>query len=118
VPIVAPVRNPVEEPMVATAVLLLLHVPKIVVSLNVITESRHTLGDPLMIFGKGFTVRPATLPDDKLLIHPSTLVREVTITVVEPAFIRSVEGIVKVPVPAAIVIVAVWAVTLFAPLRL
>jgi hypothetical protein len=104
--------------MVAAAVLLLLHVPSEVASLKVVTESKHTLAEPAIEAGKGFTVKPTLLPVDNGLTQPFALVTDVTVIVVKPEWVISVEGMINVPVPEAITSVAVWDVTVLAPLRL
>ena len=56
VPLVIPVTNPVMEPIVATAGLLLAHVPPVAASLRVTVEPTHTLVGPAIAGGPGFTV--------------------------------------------------------------
>jgi hypothetical protein len=55
VPAETPQRSPV-DPMVATEVVVLLHVPPDVASLMVVHWPTHTMGEPLMAAGKGLTV--------------------------------------------------------------
>jgi hypothetical protein len=55
VPAVIPVTTPVEEPMVAFA-LLLLQVPPVVVLLRVMVRPAHTSVGPVMVASKGLTV--------------------------------------------------------------
>jgi len=59
-PSVMPVTVPDVEPMVATAVLLLLHTPPLVISVNVIVKPTHTLLVPPMAAGFGLTVKLVT----------------------------------------------------------
>ena len=47
---------PESEPTVATAALLLLHIPPVGASLNVVVEPSHTLVIPVMDDGSGLTV--------------------------------------------------------------
>jgi hypothetical protein len=56
VPAVMPKAIPEELPIVATDVVLLLHVPPPVVLVSVVADPTHTLKDPLIGFGAGFTV--------------------------------------------------------------
>ena len=56
IPTIAPVAIPEDEPMVAIAVLLLLHVPPVGASLNVIVDPEQTLLGPEIFPGNGFTV--------------------------------------------------------------
>jgi hypothetical protein len=55
-PVPAPVTIPLLEPTVATARSLLLHVPPVVASVNVIVDPTHTKDAPPIEAGKGFTV--------------------------------------------------------------
>ena len=50
-PFTIAVTMPVSEPTVATAVLLLLHVPPAVVSVNVVVDPAQTLVDPEIAAG-------------------------------------------------------------------
>ena len=54
VPATAPLTMP-DVPIVATVVLLLLHTPPVVASLNVVVEPAHTVAVPV-IFDTGTTV--------------------------------------------------------------
>jgi hypothetical protein len=58
VPASTPFTMPVEEPMLATEVLLLVHTPPLTASVNVIVADSQTLVAPLMLpaFGAGLTV--------------------------------------------------------------
>ena len=56
VPAATPVTMPEEEPMVATEVLLLVHVPPLVASVSVVVWPVHTLVVPAIAAGVGFTV--------------------------------------------------------------
>src|ERR1043165_3762053 len=47
---------PLVEPTVATPVLLLLHVPPELTSASVVLAPTHTVPDPVMVAGIGFTV--------------------------------------------------------------
>jgi hypothetical protein len=57
----SPVTIPVVEPTIATVVLLLLHVPKVVTSLNVVVSPEHTCKVPVIFAGNGFTVTTAVI---------------------------------------------------------
>jgi hypothetical protein len=54
-----PVTTPEEVPIVATAGLLLVHVPPGVASVSVMVVPRQTLDDPEMEAGDGLTVTTA-----------------------------------------------------------
>jgi hypothetical protein len=56
VPVAAVVTDPLSEPIVATAWLLLLQVPPVGKSLSVIVNPLQMLAGPLMAEGDGFTV--------------------------------------------------------------
>ena len=56
VPANTPVTIPVEEPIVATVGVLLLHVPPVVASLNVVVEPSQTVNVPVIPAGDGLTV--------------------------------------------------------------
>lgn len=60
VPTVVPKARPVEEPIV-TFVLLLLHAPPVVASVNVTDEPTQIDVGPLMLAGNGNTVKEAVL---------------------------------------------------------
>jgi hypothetical protein len=66
-PAETPVTAPVEEPTVATAVLLLLHVPPPVLWLRVVTEPWHTLVVP--VIGGSDSEETVTVPPI-LFAHP------------------------------------------------
>jgi len=51
-----PYTTPLEDPTVATPVLLLLHEPPVVTSLNAVVDSIHTLRVPPIAEGGRFTV--------------------------------------------------------------
>lgn len=59
VPAVIPDTIPVPAPTVATAVLLLLHAPPVLVVLKVVVCPTHALVLPVMAAGSGFTVATA-----------------------------------------------------------
>lgn len=59
VPAATPATIPVVAPTVAVAVLLLLHVPPVVVELNVVTAPVHTVEAPDIAAGNGLTVTVA-----------------------------------------------------------
>ena len=61
VPAVTPYTEPVVEPTVPTAVLLLLHVPPAVPSVNVVVKPTHTVIVPVITPGNGFTVTTAVM---------------------------------------------------------
>lgn len=56
VPELTPVAMPVDEPILAIAVLLLLHVPPAVASLSVVLNPTHRLLLPVMAAGDVLTV--------------------------------------------------------------
>jgi hypothetical protein len=56
VPGLTPVTNPVDEPMVATAVVPLIQVPPADASVNVIVAPTHTVVGPPIAAGSGLTV--------------------------------------------------------------
>jgi hypothetical protein len=64
VPVVIPVAMPVPTPIVACAVLLLVHVPPPVASVSIVVEPTHTFVVPPIGAGNGLTV----IGDD--VIHP------------------------------------------------
>jgi hypothetical protein len=55
-----PVATPVVVLMVATAVLLLNHVPPAGVLLSVVVSPTHIVGSPVIVVGSGFTVLVTT----------------------------------------------------------
>jgi hypothetical protein len=55
-PAETPVTTPLDEPAAANVVLLLLHVPPVVTSLNVTEEPAQTTVVPDIDAGNGFTV--------------------------------------------------------------
>ena len=59
-PEVTPVTIPDVEPMVATPVLLLVHVPPEVASVNVVVKPTHTFVVPPIAAGFGLTVKLVT----------------------------------------------------------
>ena len=59
-PSVMPVTVPVEDPIVATAVLLLLHTPPLVALVNVVVKPMHTFVVPPIAAGFGLTVKLVT----------------------------------------------------------
>ena len=60
-PEATPVKIPVDEPMVATAVLLLVHVPPPDVLLNVAVVPGHAVNVPVIAAGNGLTVKVVVL---------------------------------------------------------
>lgn len=56
VPAVTPLTVPEPEPIVATAVLLLLHAPNGEASASVVVDDTQTVGVPVIVAGKGLTV--------------------------------------------------------------
>ena len=56
VPALTPDATPLKEPIVATAMLLLLHVPPIVASLSVVVLPTQTAVTPVIAAGSGLTV--------------------------------------------------------------
>ena len=86
-PSVMPVAVPVEDPIVATALLLLLHTPPLVASVNVVVKPTHTLVVPPMAEGFGLTVKLVTAIQLVLIVYvivtmPSVM--PVTVPVDEP----------------------------------
>ena len=59
VPALIPVMMPEVAPIVAIAVLLLVHVPPAAVLVSVVVEPIHTSAVPAIEAGKGFTVNEA-----------------------------------------------------------
>ena len=55
-PTAMPLTTPVPEPTVATAVLLLLHEPPGVPSIREVVKPTHTVDNPVIAIGAGFTV--------------------------------------------------------------
>ena len=79
VPGVTPLTTPLVEPTVATAVLLLLHVPPLTASANVVFAPTHADTVPVMLAGATFTVIVAVVLDK----HPVTpLLAVITLVVV------------------------------------
>src|SRR5690242_14005890 len=68
VPTVTPVNTPVDDPMVATPVLLLVHVPAPAPSLNVVEPPTHTPGVPA-IGEIGFTVTVAEVKQPPGIVY-------------------------------------------------
>lgn len=56
VPAATPVNTPLVEPIVPTAILLLLQLPPVIPSINVIVLPEHTVVGPVIGPGAGFTV--------------------------------------------------------------
>lgn len=56
VPVVRPVIAPVADPIVATEVVALAHVPPVVASVSVMLAPTHKADGPLIAAGNGFTV--------------------------------------------------------------
>ena len=56
VPAVTPLTVPVPEPIVATALLLLLQAPNDELFASVVVDATHTVGVPVMVAGNGLTV--------------------------------------------------------------
>ena len=61
VPADAPVTTPVAALTVASAVLLLLHVPPVTVLPKAVVRPTHTLFTPVIAAGIGLTVKPVIL---------------------------------------------------------
>ena len=59
-PSVMPVTVPAEDPIVATAVLLLLHTPPLVAFVRVVVNPTHTFVVPPIAAGFGLTVKLVT----------------------------------------------------------
>ena len=67
-PSVMPVTVPVEDPIVATAVLLLLHTPPLVALVNVVVKPMHTFVVPPIAAGFGLTVKLVTAIQPVLIV--------------------------------------------------
>lgn len=115
IPALTPVIVPIVPPAVATDELLLLQVPP-PASVNVVVRPLQTTGVPEIAAGMGVTVKVTALPLDGLEEQPDEFVTDVIVNVVDP--VPEKAGDVNVPLPEAIVTVAVLPVAVFAPLRL
>jgi hypothetical protein len=74
VPAATPHAVPVELPMVATAVLLLLHVPPAVASLRVVQVPAHMVVVPMIAAGNGLTVATIVAVQPPLMVYEITAV--------------------------------------------
>jgi hypothetical protein len=97
-PTVSPVTMPVNKLTVATVVLLLLHVPPAVASLNIVVSPKHTFVLPVIGAGNGFTVTVVVMK------QPNVYVIVVVAAVVPPN-----EPPVKNPLTGLIVAMVVFA---------
>jgi hypothetical protein len=104
---IPPVMVPFHGPVPVTAMLRLALVPLQIVWVPVILP-----------VGSGLTLKVAVLPLETVLVQLEAFLIAVIVTVVEPVFVSAVAGIVKLPVLAAIVSVAVLPVAVFAPVKL
>ena len=101
VPAVSPDTEPEPEPIVATAVLLLVQVPSDVISLNKVPPVTHAVGVPVIVAGLGLTVIVA------VAIQPAILNVTVSNPAVAPVTIPDAEpmlmfGLLTVQVPAPV----------------
>lgn len=78
VPFDTPHITPLELPIVATAGLLLLHVPPVLVLVSVVQSPLHTLSEPPIAAGSVFTVTTAVAE------HPETVYETVHVPAPEP----------------------------------
>jgi hypothetical protein len=101
VPASTPIAVPVEEPMTATAVLLLLHVPPAGLLVNAVVESTHKSELPDIVAGSGCTVsmrvtkQPVEVMVYVILVVP--LVTPVAVPVARPIPATVVLSLVHVP---------------------
>ena len=74
VPTETPLTTPVVEPIVPTDVLLLIHVPPVVASVNVIEEPTHIMEDPIIEAGGVLknNSTPVVVPVRPLAVQVST----------------------------------------------
>jgi hypothetical protein len=87
VPASTPPTIPVEEPTVALAVVLLVHVPPVVELKSVVVPPAHTLSVPPIAAGRGFTVIDVVLwqPVGRLYVIVAVpVVTPVTVPVADP----------------------------------
>src|SRR4051812_34260199 len=101
-----PVTTPLDEPTVACAVLLLLHVPAGVASLRFVVNPTHKTAEPVIAAGNGFTLNDAVLLPDMAILHGVPFVTDVIVTVVDPVLVSEEEGIENVPLLDPMVSVA------------
>jgi hypothetical protein len=94
VPVVTPVTIPVNDPIVATDVVLLAHVPPIEASVSVIVAPTHTAPGPLIGTGSGLTVTITVLTQPVLSVYVTGAV-----PVDIPNTIPDVEPIEAAPLP-------------------
>src|SRR5437763_776971 len=59
VPASTPVTTPLDDPIVATAVVLLIHVPPAIASVKLVVDPVQTSSEPAIAAGNGFTVKTA-----------------------------------------------------------
>jgi hypothetical protein len=103
-PVSTPVTIPDEEPTVARAVLLLVHVPPVTVSVSVTDEPTHTVAGPVITVGDGLTfiVVVAVQPAGEVYVI-TVLVRRVTpVTAPEVEFTVAPDGLLLTHVPAPV----------------
>ena len=108
-----PLAIPVDAPIVAIAVLLLVHEPP-PASVSVDENPAQAIAVPDMGEGNALTVKVAE--DDNAALQENEFVIEVKDTVVEPELFS--DDVLNVPVPPLITKVAVLPVAELAPLRL
>lgn len=110
VPDATPVTTPLDEPTVACAVLLLVHVPPAILLLNVVVWPTHTVGVPVITDGAAFTVNDVVREHPVLKVYVMVTVpaaTPVTIPLVEPTVAVSKSLLLQVPPPVASVSVLV-----------
>jgi hypothetical protein len=103
VPAATPVTVPDDEPMVATAVLLLLHVAPRLVVLNVVVDPAHILNVPAMALGAGCTVTTTVVKHADagsvyvIVVVPPARPTPVTMPEEDPTVATAGELLVQVP---------------------
>jgi hypothetical protein len=103
VPAATPVTVPDDEPMVATAVLLLLHVAPRLVVLSVVVDPAHILNVPAMALGAGCTVTTTVVKHADagsvyvIVVVPPARPTPVTMPEEDPTVATAGELLVQVP---------------------
>ena len=118
VPALTPVAVPVADPIVATAVALLLQVPP-PASLNAVVALTHTDLVPVMEDGSAFTVNTAAAVQPVGIVYVMAVVpadTPVTTPVPDPIVATAVLLLVQVPPPASLSVVVSPAHTFVVPL--
>ena len=98
------VRRAVDEPIVATAVLLLLQCPPVVTSLNAAVRPAQSTSGPVIFAGTGFTVTSVVFRHpvaSEYVITAVPLPTPATIPEIEPILATAVLVLVHIPPPIA-----------------